>query len=237
MRQSVVVRVFGPVIMQGTKKNWGKLLLCSLLAICLSSCKHMDTTAILTNKDTAAASSLTSPVSCSVFMFTNESHQYGLEEIFSNLLIKEIVYDGRLEVTSTQSLPEEHSSIEGLPLAERLSPPERLSPDLRIRGKILAYERSPVSYGECYINKYRLSMKVEIIILNCSNEVMEKKTFEDYMDFIPISSPLTAKGFVPREEDEVIQELCQRICCQAVSWMLLCNCSQTAAEVTENTEK
>ncbi|MEK7812828.1 MAG: LPS assembly lipoprotein LptE, partial [Candidatus Desantisbacteria bacterium] len=190
MRQSVVVRVFRPVIMQETGKNWRKLVLCSLLAICLSSCKHIpqqDTTAMLTNKNAASTTSLLpSSASCSVSMFTNESQQYGLEEVFTNLLIKEIVYDGRLDITSSPSS------------------------DLRIKGKILSYERSPVSYGENYINKYRLSMKIEIIILNCSNEVMEKKIFEDYMDFIPLSSPLTARGFVPGEEDEVVQELCQR---------------------------
>ncbi len=203
MRHSVVVRVFRPVIMQGTEKNWGKLLFYSLLlVICLSSCKHIPqkgTTAVLTNKDIAATSSLTSPVSCSVSMFTNESQQYGLEEVFTNLIIKEIVHDGRLDITSTLSLPE------GLPH------------DLRIKGKILSYQRSLVSYGENYVDKYRLTMKVEIIILNYSNEVMEKKIFEDSIDFIPVSSPLTARGFVPREEDEVVQELCQRICCRIIS--------------------
>ncbi len=201
MRQSVVVRVFRPVIMQRTEKNWKKLLLFSLLAICLSSCKHFyppqkGTTAVLTNKDIAPISSPLPRVSCSVSMFTNESQQYGLEEVFTNLLIKEIVYDGRLEVMGTQSS------------------------DLKIKGKILSYEKSPVSYGEGYVNKYRLSMKIEIIILNCSNEAMEKKIFEDYMDFIPVSSPLTVKGFVSEEDDEVVQELCQRICCQMVILLL-----------------
>lgn len=198
MRQSVVSR------RQEVGENWKRLLICSLLTISLSSCKHLSQKDIASTYCNPSQKENSLPIancqlpstSCSVSMFTNESQQYGFEEMFSNLLIKEIVHDGRIDVVNSQSS------------------------DLRIKGKILSYERSPISYGEGYINKYRLSMRIEIIILNRSNEVIKKKTLDDFIDFIPLSSPLTTKGFAAREENEVIQELCQRICRQVIGIMV-----------------
>ncbi|MFH1860477.1 MAG: LPS assembly lipoprotein LptE [bacterium] len=178
-------------------ENWKRLLICSLLVMFLSSCKHLpqkDMAVVPIKSD--AVSVLLPASTCSVPMFTNESHQYGLEEVFTNLLIKEIVCDGRIDVVNTQPS------------------------DLRINGKILSYQKTPVSYGEDYVDRYRLSTEIEIIILNRSNEVMEKKVFTDFIDFVPVASSLVAKGVMAKEEDEAAQELCQRICCQIVSWIV-----------------
>jgi len=212
-------------------ENWKGLLICSLLVVFIVSCKHIpqkDVAVMSIKKDAVSTCLLpaadclsgqthsltgqthslsgqthrSAPTVCSVPMFTNESHQYGLEEVFTNLLIKEIVYDGQIDVAG----------------ANNYSPLQ--PPDITIKGRVISYERSPISYGEDYINRYRLSIKIEMTMLNRSNEVMEKKVFEDSIDFVPTSSPLTTTGFVARGEDEAAQELCQRICCRIVSWIV-----------------
>lgn len=167
------------------------LLFCINAIIFLSCCTHIP------QKDTTAIPFAKCGASISVPMFTNGSHQYGLEEIFTNLFIKEIVYDGRFQLINTQPS------------------------DLTVKGRVLSYEKSPVSYNERNIDRYRLSIQIEMIVLNHSNEVIWKKVIGDFVDFIPSSSTLIAKGFVAKEEDTVVYELCQRICSQAVAEIIV----------------
>ncbi|MFH1096016.1 MAG: LPS assembly lipoprotein LptE [Candidatus Desantisbacteria bacterium] len=162
------------------------ILFCINIIIFLSGCTHIP------QKDTTTIPIIRGVTSISVPLFTNESHQYGLEEIFTNLFIKEIVYDGRLQIVNTQPS------------------------DLTVKGRVLIYEKSPVSYNEYNIDRYRLFIQIEMIMLKSSNEVIWKKVIGDFIDFIPSSSTLISKGFVAKEEDTVAQELCQRICSQAV---------------------
>ncbi|OIP42103.1 hypothetical protein AUJ95_02130 [Candidatus Desantisbacteria bacterium CG2_30_40_21] len=170
------------------------LLICSLAIIFLScGCNHIP------QKNTIVIPFTRGGTSISVPLFTNESHQYGLEEIFTNLFIKEFVYDGRFQIVNTQPS------------------------DIIVKGRVLIYEKSPVSYNKYNIDRYRLFIQIEMIVLNHSNEIIWKKVIGDFVDFIPSSSTLITKGFVAKEEDTVIHELCQRICSQAVAEIILAN--------------
>jgi hypothetical protein len=127
-----------------------------------------------------------------VDIFTNKTLRYGLERMLTNMIIEELIYTGDIDIV------------------------DKSDANLNLKGSIIEYKRFPIAYGEDYVDKYRVMIKVKIkIIETLHNNMIFEDTVEEFIDYIPQYSSLVDKGLDYMEEDEALHELCERIAYRA----------------------
>jgi len=122
-------------------------------------------------------------------IFVNQTFQYGLEEVITNLVIEEFIKDGQIEVI------------------------DRELADAELKGRILSYERVPFSYDkEGNINKYKVSIKVSFGLTDLKeNRLLWQEEWQEIVLYIPPTSSYQAKEFDITSEEEAIHKALSQI--------------------------
>ncbi len=127
----------------------------------------------------------------SIYMpiFTNQSFQYGLEEILTNMVIEEFIKDGRLKVT------------------------DRKSANAELNGTIISYEKVPFSYdNEGNVNKYRVSVSVRFELTEVpNNRFLWQEQYQETILYISPTSSYQPKDFDITSEEEAIHKVLVKI--------------------------
>ena len=128
-------------------------------------------------------------------IFVNQTFQYGLEEIVTNMVIEEFIKDGRLEVV------------------------DRKSADAELTGTIISYERVPFSYNnEGDVDKYRVSISVRFELTDVTNnQLLWQEQYQEVVLYIPLTSSYEPKDFDITPEQEAIHKALSRIAYYVVS--------------------
>jgi len=122
-------------------------------------------------------------------IFVNQTFQYGLEDVITNMVIEEFIKDGRLEMVDKK-------------LAEA-----------ELKGTILFYERVPFSYDkEGNINKYKVSIKVRFGLTDLTeNRLLWQEEWQEIVLYIPLTSSYQPKEFDLTSEEEAIHNAFSKI--------------------------
>lgn len=128
-------------------------------------------------------------------IFTNQTFQYGLEEIVTNRVIEEFIKDGRLDVV------------------------DKKLADTELKGTILSYQRLPFSYDKKgNINKYQVSIKVSFELRDLTtNKLLWQDEWQEVILYIPPTSSYRPREFEITSEEEAIYKLLSKIAYYIVS--------------------
>ncbi|MDI6736346.1 MAG: LptE family protein [bacterium] len=161
-----------------------KRLLLLWFILSLSSCVH---TPIRTLPDHIN--------SISIPIFTNQTFQYGLEGVLTNMVIEEFIKDGRLKVV------------------------DRESADAKLNGTIISYERVPFSYdNKGNVDKYRVSISVRLELTDVpNNKLLWQEQYQEVVLYIPPTSSYQPKDFDLTSEQEAIHKTLSKIAYYIVS--------------------
>lgn len=123
-------------------------------------------------------------------IFINQTFQYGLEEVVTNMVIEEFIKDGQLEV--------------------------RESADAELKGTIIFYEKVPFSYDkEGNIAKYKVSIKVSFGLTD--DKLLWQEEWQETVLYIPTTSSYEARNFDITSEQEAIHKALSNIAYYIVS--------------------
>ncbi|MEW6608295.1 MAG: LptE family protein [bacterium] len=133
--------------------------------------------------------------SISIPIFTNQTFQYGLEEIITNMVIEEFIRDGRLNVVD-----------------KKLAQAE-------LKGEINHFERIPFSYDkEGNIAKYKITIGVSFGLTDLTeNKPLWDEEWEETILYIPSTSPYRPGDFDITSEQEAIYKALSKIAYYLVS--------------------
>ncbi|MEW6096076.1 MAG: LptE family protein [bacterium] len=128
-------------------------------------------------------------------IFINQTFQYGLEDVVTNIVIEEFIKDGRLEVV------------------------DKKSADAELKGTIISYERVPFPYDkEGNIAKYKVSIKVNFRLTDLTdNKVLRNDEWQEIILYIPSTSSYEPSDFDITSEQEAIHKALSKIAYYIVS--------------------
>lgn len=133
--------------------------------------------------------------SLSIPIFTNQTFQYGLEEVMTNRVIEEFIKEGRIEVVDRELATTE------------------------LKGTILSYQRVPFSYDKKgNINKYQVSIKVSFELRDLTaNKLLWQDEWQEVILYISPTSSYRPKEFDITSEEEAIQKILSKMAYYIVS--------------------
>lgn len=122
-------------------------------------------------------------------IFTNQTFQYGLEEIITNIVIEEFIRDGRLKVV------------------------DKKLADARLNASVISYQKIPFSYSkEGDVNKYKVAIKVSFGLVDLTNNtLLWQEEWEEVILYIPATSSYLPREFDITSEEEAIHKALSKI--------------------------
>lgn len=149
------------------------------IIISLSSCAHMPMRTLPEH-----IKSIYIPI------FINQTFQYGLEEVITNMVIEEFIKDGRLEV--------------------------RESADAELKGTVIFYEKAPFSYDKKgNVDKYKVTIRVSFGLTD--DKLLWQEEWQETVLYIPSTSSYEARDFDITSEQEAINKAISKIAYYIVS--------------------
>lgn len=123
-------------------------------------------------------------------IFINQTFQYGLEEVVTNIVIEEFIKDGRLEV--------------------------RESADAELKGTVIFYEKAPFSYDKKgNVDKYKVTIMVSFGLTD--DKLLWQEEWQETVLYIPSTSSYEARDFDITSEQEAINKAISKIAYYIVS--------------------